>query len=363
MRVVMRIHLRSPERGIALIIVLIVVVVLGIMAGGFAYSMKVETTLARNASHDAELEWMGRSGVELARYVLSQNSGPSSQFDALNQKWAGGPGETNDPLSDIPLTDYKLGNGTLSIKIEDLDRKFNINVADPPLLRQALQLVGVDAADVATVVDSIVDWRDSQDNPGVGGSSEYYRTLAPPYEVKNGPLDDLSELLLIRGISPAMYWGASPGAFRATAGRRDRGLGGAKAFDEPTYAVGLVDLFTTLSSRLVNVNTASEKALQVFPEIDENIAQAITSGPTGRAGPNGIPGDSDDTPFRSVAELARVPGLGALAGQQLTRYFTVKSLIFEVQVEVRIDRIRRKYVALLRRNNPREIQILNLYWR
>ena len=168
----MKIQFRASERGIALIIVLIVVVVLGLMAGVFATAMKVETTLARNASRDAEFEWLGRSGVELARYVLSQGSGPSSQYDALNQKWAGGPGETNDPLADIPLTDYKLGSGTLSLKIVDLDRKFNINVADPPLLRQALQLVGVDAADVSTIVESIVDWRDPQDNPGASLSSE-----------------------------------------------------------------------------------------------------------------------------------------------------------------------------------------------
>ena len=63
-----------------------------------------------------------------------------------------------------------------------------------------------------------------------------------------------------------------------------------------------------------------------------------------------------------MAELARVPGLGPLAGQ-LGRYFTVKSLIFEVQVDVQIDRLKRQYFALLRRNNPRDIQILNLYWR
>jgi Tfp pilus assembly protein PilX len=38
-----------------LIIVMIVIVVLGILAAGLAYSMKVETTLARNAGADPEL--------------------------------------------------------------------------------------------------------------------------------------------------------------------------------------------------------------------------------------------------------------------------------------------------------------------
>jgi len=81
-------HPRRPA-GIALIIVMVVILVLAALAGGFAYSMKVETTLARNASYDHDLEWLGRSGVELARYVLAQQLEPC---DALNQKWAGGPG-------------------------------------------------------------------------------------------------------------------------------------------------------------------------------------------------------------------------------------------------------------------------------
>ena len=360
----MRMQFRDHESGIALIIVMIVIVVLGILAGGFAYSMKVETTLARNSNHDAELEWLGRSGVELARYVLAQSSsGIGGQFDALNQKWAGGPGDTNDPLAEIPMKDYKLGSGSISIEIKDLDRKFNINVADPPLLRQALQLVGVDAAEVSTIVDSIIDWRDPQDNPGLGGGSESYRTMTPPDDVKNGPLDDLSELLLIRGITPAMYWGSGGGGLHAPVARRNAGLGTRKGFDEPAYVVGLVDVFTTLSSRMVNVNTASATALQIFPEIDENIAQAITTGPTGRSGPDGVEGTIDDTPFRNVAELARVPGMNAVPPQQLSRYFTVRSLIFEAHVDVQIDRVKRQYVALLRRNNPRDIQVLNLYWK
>src|SRR6266545_1487619 len=142
----MRIRPSQSESGIALIIVLIVIVVLGILAGGFAYSMKVETTLARHASFSSELDWMGRSGVEVAKWVLAQGSqGPNGQFDSLKQKWAGGPGETNDALAGIDLKNYPMGNGMLSIDIIDLDRKFNINLADEMILRQALTLIGADA--------------------------------------------------------------------------------------------------------------------------------------------------------------------------------------------------------------------------
>ena len=86
----MKIVFGPARRGIALIIVMISIFVFGALAAGFAYSMKVETKLARNASYDTELEWMGRSGVEYARWVLGQTR--REQSDLLSQIWAGGPG-------------------------------------------------------------------------------------------------------------------------------------------------------------------------------------------------------------------------------------------------------------------------------
>ncbi len=366
----MRIHPDHQESGIALIIVLIVIVVLGTLALGFGYSMKVETTLARHASFSSELDWMGRSGVEVAKWVLAQGSqGQNGQFDCLKQKWAGGPGETNDVLAGIDLKNYPFYGadgqlkGTLSIDIKDLDRKFNINVADEVILRQALTLIGVDAGSIGTIVGSILDWRDPDSDPHMGGSeSQFYEQQNPPYYAKDGPIDDLSELLIINGImeSPAIYWGSSGGNLSQSFIRRQPGQ--ASRFEEPTYAVGLVDLFTPLSSRLININTASATVLQLMPEIDENIAQAIIQA---RAGPDGQDGTDDDMPFRSPGELAgRVPGfVNPAAIAQLARFFTVRSLIFEVHVTASAGISKREYVAVLRRNSPKDIQTLNLYWK
>ena len=60
------------SRGFALIIAMIAIIVLSIMAATLAISMKVEMTLARRANSEQQLLWLGRSGVELARYVLSE---------------------------------------------------------------------------------------------------------------------------------------------------------------------------------------------------------------------------------------------------------------------------------------------------
>src|SRR5256885_9953559 len=139
----MRIAFKPSQSGIALIMVMLISVVLAILAAGFAYTMKVETKLARNASVDTDMEWLGRSGIELARYILAQEGlmPGGGQVDSLKQYWAGGPGETNGPFVEMVFP-WKLGFGEIDRpKIIDCDRKFNVNVADEVILRQALTLV------------------------------------------------------------------------------------------------------------------------------------------------------------------------------------------------------------------------------
>jgi general secretion pathway protein K len=224
-------------------------------------------------------------------------------------------------------------------------------------------LIGVDAGDQSTIIDSILDWRDVDDSTHMSGTeSDFYKTLQPPYWSKNGPIDDLSELLLVRGVTVPMYWGSGAAGHlqvlnRPLSARRSH-------FEEPTYAIGLVDLFSALSSRQVNVNTASATVLQLVPEIDENIANAIISGPGGRAGPDGADGTEDDMPFRSPQEIGRIPGFAnpALLGQ-ISRFFTVRSVIFEARVEAHFGNYHRQYVAVLRRNSPRDIHVLSFYWK
>lgn len=358
----MKIRLRNTTKGIAIIMVMVVIFVLTILVGGFAYSMKVEMRLAQNHGSETELEWLGRSGVELARYVLAQQMMiPGQRFDALNQKWAGGIGVTNESLMDISLDNVPLGSGVFSVKIVDQERKLNINLATDVILKQAITLIGVDAAESSTIVDSILDWVDRDDDPHLSGTeSDYYLTLSPPYFAKNGPIDDMTELLLVNGITPELFWG--PGGTNSNteiqslmASTRELGRVG-----QVSYPVGFNDLFATLSGRQININTTSAIVLQLLPMIDENMANAIIQA---RAGPDGMEGNEDDTPFRSPAELRNVPGVDQGILRDAAKFFTVNSGTFEVQVDARIGNYRRLYTAMLRRNNPRDIQILYFYWR
>ncbi len=357
----MRIVIRSKANAIAMIMVLIVITVLGILAGGFAYSMKVETHLARLASFETDFEWMGRSGVELARMVLGKQfeNRTSEPYDSLKQKWAGGPGNTNEAIAAISLDNVPLGPGSFSVRIVDAERKFNINVANPDVLRQAMTLIGVDAGLSPTIADSILDWIDRDNDEHLSGAeSDYYMSLDPPYVAKNGWVDDMSELLLLKGIqdNPAILWGGSPDDYLLPAFQA-RDHYALKSQEQISYPVGLNDLFTPLSNGRININTAPIGTLQLL--LDTNIASAVIAH---RAGLDGQDGTIDDIPFSNVGELINV-GVPSLVAQQMGQFFGVQSSVFEVFVDCNIGGFRREYVAVIYRMNQRDIRVLSMYWR
>jgi len=356
----------TEETGIALIIVMVSIIVLSVLAGGFAYSMKVETKLAQNTSYETELIWLGRSGVERARWVLGlQLAYGNEPYDSLNQKWAGGPGSftiSNSPLAEIDLNQpIELGNGRItSIKIVDLERKANINLANDAMLQHALTLIGVDAVEASAIAGAILDWIDPDNATHAGGAeTDYYLGCTPPYVAKNGPIDDMAELLLIKGVTPEVFWGQLASerpipAFQA----KDRMAVGLRP-ELSAYSIGLVDLFTPISSGRININTAPAAVLQLIsPLIDPLIAGEIIKL---RAGPDGADGTEDDTPFRNPGELVNVPGLSRQAVENIMRICDVRSRTFEVTVDVEVAGYKRQFKAVLGRNSPQDIQVLSFY--
>ena len=358
----MNIHPHQRPDGIALIIAVIAVLVLSALAAGFALSMKVESRLAFNANSATQMYWLGRSGVELARWVLIQEKCP---YDSLNQIWAGGPGsdcETNGPLSGFSLDNYHVGDGVVSIKIVDLERKININIASAQLIQQTLTLMGVDADDISVVSDSIQDWVQPGDLPRVAGAKDdYYQGLDPPYHCKEAPIDDLSELLLVRGVTPEMYDPKRYGGANqsGTVFNHKLGLGTAPG-ETPNYPFGLVDVFTPISNGRVNINTADKNVLQVI--LDDQSGEIADSVIQFRAGPDGVDGTEDDVPILNVQQLAAA-GISPQVINQLGTYCGTRSSTFEVHVTARIGTQSREYVAILWRNTATDIRVVSFYWK
>src|SRR3954469_19832300 len=309
----MRFNPPRQDRGIALIIVMMVILVLAVLAGGFAYSMKVETRLSRNTAWESDMEWLGRSGVELGKYCLAMHLAsppPENSYAGLNQLWAGGPpNPTNEILANINLKDVPLGPGKLTVTIQDLERKFNLSAiteANPGILERALLLVGADSSDIPTITDSYFDWVDPDHKTHLAGAENPdYLRMPAPYYAKNGSVDDIRELLLIKGMTEQIFWGTG----RVGPAERDRNGNAPRVKrpllpylesmrNMPTSSVGLYDLFVPIHGfgNRVNINTASAEVLQVAG-LDPGTASALVSA---RNGPDGQPSTDDDIPFLNM---------------------------------------------------------------
>jgi type II secretory pathway component PulK len=349
---------RARAHSFALIIALLAIFVLSANAALLWYSMQVDMKLAGESQYEPNLLWLGRSGVELARYVLAQEAAiPNEPYDALNQIWAGGPGglgESNSVLVGLSLDHYQIGDGWVSIKIEDEERKANINTVDPQFLNQALTTMGVDANDLPIVSDSILDWIQPGDNPRLSGAkNSYYMSLNPPYYCKEAPMDEISELLLVKGVTGAMYDGRGENPTKGA----PKGFGGSP-FSAPSYAFYLKDVFTAYSDGKININTADANTLQLIPGVDEATAEAIIKT---RAGPDGADGTEDDTPYRSAGDVQR-SGIDQEAMQGISRYCDVRSHTFKILVTAHYASASRDYVAVVWRNTPQDIRVVQFYW-
>lgn len=348
---------RSNSRsGVALIITMICITVLGGMAALFAISMKTETRLAMNANADADFYALAQSAVDYCRSVLAISC-PEEQFDALTQPWAGGSGSLcSNELFNVIKHDVDLGYGSFHWdKMVDQESMANINQADQPMLEQAMRLLGVEAGDSEAAVASILDWIDRDKNPHMNGvESDYYEGIEPqPYKAKDGYMDDIQELEYVRGVTPEMFGDDEYIPPPPPPSLRDRlQLGFA---EKPVQRAKLKNLFTPISGGPININTASREVLQLVPFIDENVADRIVQCRDGQD--TGQP-----TPFRNPGEALLCAGLNQQIVGQIQRYFTVRSQTFKVIIDVKIGAVTRYYTAVLSRKNPRDIQVLLFYW-
>jgi general secretion pathway protein K len=351
----MKIRARSSSRGIALILVMCAIVVLSLLAAALAYSIKVETRLAQNADSGKQLLLLGVTGVQRACWILGMENCP---YTALKQKWAGGPGDncdTNGPLANILLDNYETGDGTVSLKIIDLERWANINTASATTIQQALTLMERDPNEISEVSDSIQDWIDGDDLPRVAGAeSDYYQGLPVPYFAKNAPIDDLSELQYIRGVTPEIYSGHPPEDQPDVFHHK---LGFTTAQGQPRgNGLGLTNFFTPFSTGKIDVNTADANVLQLIPGMNSAMADTLVKY---RTGPDGVDGTEDDQPFQNVNQAASVVGLKP---QQFGNLCDIRSSTYEVVVTAQLGDYKRVYIAILARPSGQDYQVMSFYW-
>jgi type II secretory pathway component PulK len=140
-----------------------------------------------------------------------------------------------------PVTGKKATEGgEVDIRIIDEDSRININYATPERLRNIFVYAGIPEDSIAEIIDSVLDWKDPDDEHHLlGAENDYYEGLPEPYKAKNGPFDLPEELSLVKGINPDYL----------------KGYGEVKA---------LLSLITTFGAGTININTVSKEVMELI---------------------------------------------------------------------------------------------------
>lgn len=330
------------NRGIALLITISITTIL--VAAALEYNRKARfAVISTAAARDRlTLSYMASSGVHIAMALLVKDKSESN-FDSLQEDWAN-PEKIDEMLQEIPFE-----AGKLSVTITDELSKIQVNAlvkfpdsrqfngSQVMLWDRFLRYIRseeefTDDSDPVAIVNSVKDWLDSGDDEATtglsGAESSYYEDLDPPYASRNGPIQDLNELLLIKGITPRIYNGSeeAPGlaSFMTVHGMT---LGAGTSFSWPGR---------------ININTADVPVLAALLGLEnQELAQAIFEFRQEAAA------DKDGHDFSNPKWYKEIVGLGDVAMDM--SLVTTSSDVFRIKSEASLNAIKTSVIAVVQR--------------
>jgi general secretion pathway protein K len=248
---------RRDERGFALLVVLLVLALIAVVGAEFSYSMRLEASAVRAYKNGIIGSHLAETALEQAiREIVADAPLVAEDDDGLLTFYAA----DRRPLPRLRRAKAELMGGLYSYRITDEEALLNLNTSPPDRIDRLLLALGVDKEVRDTIVDSIQDWRDPNEEHRTNGaeSDDYYLKLPVPYRARNANLESIAELLQIKGITKEIYYGT-----------KDR--------------LGLGSLVTVRSTGTVNMNTAGPAVLAALglstAEITEIQQSRRTNGP------------------------------------------------------------------------------------
>jgi general secretion pathway protein K len=197
-------HQHSHQRGVALLLVLIVVATLASLMYPVWQAQKM--ALVRAQASQAQLQaWAVLiSAQDWVKTALTFDA-QQSKTDSLKELWA-------QPMPPMPFD-----GGTIGGWLEDAQGRFNINrLANPDPVQRQQTIDQLNRLCLAIKVDcpfwnAVADWIDSDDTPSAGGAeTAVYLGMQPARRAANSPIVALEELQAVQGVSAAVLQQLKP---------------------------------------------------------------------------------------------------------------------------------------------------------
>lgn len=298
----------TNEKGMALLMVLAVVALLSALLIEFSFSTLVDLRSVETFRDRSKAYYIARGGVEAARIILQEDR---NQFDHPSEFWG-------EPLPGIPV-----GEGDVSLKIEDLSGRLNINfVGDErgnPLpgyhrfVALCEEVMQVDSVAARALADALVNWFHA-DLAVMTADDAYYNRQTPPYSRRGAKLTALDELNLVRG------------------------------FDEEVLTA-LRPFIRVVGAEPININTAPAEVLLAW---QHSAAAGNVAIIFNRLDMDVLVQYRGTTAFRELADLAQVEGIGPRWSTAWSQgSVTVQGAVYQIESLGRVNQGSRRAQAIV----------------
>jgi type II secretory pathway component PulK len=254
-------------KAVVLIVVVYIVAALSMLAFALTFRSRIAIKETSLSIERLQQDQLALAACAQACDILANDN---NNIDCLDEPWTGWheivPPQATDRSTGIDNISWQI-----SWKLIDESAKINVNLASASLLS------GLKYLDEAAVA-SILDWIDQDDTPNPDGAeNDYYSSLEPAYTCKNGPIDNIEELLLIKGISPQIYYGSN--LDEKLARLTEIGTDSAELTNENSRnnLAALYDLLTVYGDGRININTAPKQVLDAIPMLSDPAVSDIIS--------------------------------------------------------------------------------------
>lgn len=279
----MKLHLHSKkrqnQRGIALLLVLAVIAILGIIIVGL---------------------W------EVSEYSQDDRSKEKFKFQAKQLAESGGAIAMHpDVPPGDPVLRKDFGDGrSYSVRITTEGGRIRINSIHDEIIRATvLELFirwGVDASPAAIATDSLADWIDTDSEPSPNGAEKvFYTSLEYPQYPLNRDFTSLEEMLLVRGMDQV-------------------------ARINPRWR----DYFTLYSDGVIDVNAAPAETLEALFLTTQDSARSFEAA---RNGNDGIVGTEDDYVYQDENEVKSALGLSDDDWNRVASWVTLENSLRRIE--------------------------------
>ncbi|NLW35286.1 type II secretion system minor pseudopilin GspK [Syntrophorhabdus aromaticivorans] len=298
------------EQGFVLITILVAISLLFPIVIAFYGKTQINLLQAGNFRDTIQAARMARSGVEGVIGLL-RNDDPS--YDGKTDTWA------------MPFPPLTVGNNEAVVAIVDEESKLNINMivnkdgkADRNMVDRFKALIER-LGGRPEIVNALIDWIDTDSLVTDPGGAEEGGYESFEYSVKNGPLDTLDELLLVKGFDKELLFEKGLGKFITVA---------------PTDGK-------------VNINTAPVEILNDLG-FREGLVQEIVSA-------------REKEPFKQLGDAWQVLGVDAKSlPPGIEQKVKVTSSVFTVRSKGLCGKIAKEVEATLKRDSA---GITIVFWR